>query len=81
MRQMFNYSEGMMQEAVDKVNKQFAASYTLMKDSKEAYFVGLSPRETRYRLELFVPFLQECPTKAHLYWNADKECWTFWRDK
>lgn len=80
MKKSFNYSEGMMQEAVDKVNKQFDADYELIKDEEEAYFIGFTPRETRYRLELFVPFLQECPTKAHIFWNKEQDCWTLWRD-
>lgn len=80
MRKTFDYSVGMMQEAVDRVNEMYKVDYTLVKDASDAYFVGMSPRETRYRLELFVPFLQECPTKAHIYWNNDKNCWTLWRE-
>lgn len=81
MIKTFDYSENMMAEAVKKTKECWGGiDYKLVKDPYDAYFEGYSPKETRIRLEPFCLFLQECPTKARLYWNEEKDCWTFYRD-
>lgn len=76
----YDYSENMMNEVLRQVEEVWRCNAILVKDTYDAYMKGFSPRETRIRMEPFVLFLQECPTKARLYWNEDKNCWTFWRD-
>lgn len=81
MRKSYTYSAVMMGEAVIEASKFWGTQYELLKDEDgEAYFDGFSPRETRIRLEPFVPFLQECPTKAHITWDESKCLWVLWRD-
>jgi len=81
MIKILDYSEGMMEEVLQKMRDTWhRPTYELVKDIRAAHLKGFSPKETRIRMEPFVPFLQECPTKARFYWNEDRSCWTFWRD-
>lgn len=61
------YSPEEVEEILQKVNKTFGVQYIVEGNDETLHFVGLSPKETRWRLEPWFELLQECPTKSNIH--------------
>lgn len=58
------YSPQEAQEVLDKVSQTYNVRYQVEGNDDNFHLTGLSPKESRWRLEPFIPYFQECPTKS-----------------
>lgn len=72
------YSPQEVQKILLRVGQTYNIMYETEGNDDDFCLVGLSPKESRWRLEPFIPFFQECPTKSRIHVNDDGS-WTLSR--
>lgn len=66
-------------EEIDTILKAIGIPRSYIEgNDEEFHFTGLSPRETKWRLEPYFPVLYECPNKFNIHMNDDGS-WVFYR--
>lgn len=65
------YSPEEVQAILQEVNEAYGTQYVVEGNDDTLHFVGLSAKETRWRLEPWFEFLQQCPTKSKIHIAAD----------
>lgn len=65
------YSPEEIADILDKVSATYGVQYVVVGNDETLHFVGLSPKETRWRLEPWFELLQECPTKSVIHISED----------
>lgn len=61
------YSPEEVDGILQKVNETYGTQYVIDGNDETLHFVGLSPKETRWRLEPWFELLQECPTRGNIH--------------
>ena len=72
------YSPQEVREVLDKLGKTYHTVYETEGNDDDFCLKGLSPKESRWRLEPFIPFFQECPTRSRIHVEDDGS-WTLSR--
>ncbi len=73
------YTPQEVEKILQEVNDTYNTQYVVEGNDEELHFVGLSPKETRWRLEPWLEVLQECPTKGRIHidsngwWHLSKQ--------
>lgn len=67
MKLKIEYAPEEVEEILQEVNKTYGTQYVVEGNDDTLHFVGLSPKETKWRLEPWFELLQECPNKGNIH--------------